>query len=301
MTARQWLLLVLLSVLWGGAFFFVEVALESLPPTTIVLGRLALAAVALQLVARVAGLALPRGWRAWSPFLLLGAVNNALPFSLITWGQQAITGGLASILNATAPLFTVLLAHLVTEDERLDAGKIVGVLLGLAGVAVLVGPDALAGLGDAVLAQLAVLAAALCYAVAGLLGRRLRAHPPLVTATAMVTCSALLMVPVAVWLDRPWTLPLPGGAALGAVLGLALFSTLLAYLIFFRLLAGAGATNALLVTFLIPVSALLLGALLLDEPVDARQIGGMALIGLGLAAVDGRAWRRLRGQGTSRP
>ncbi len=295
MSARQWLLLALLSVLWGGAFFFVEVALVDLPPSTIVFARLAIAAVALLAVVRLAGLALPRGWRAWLPFALLGLVNNALPFSLITWGQQSITGGLAAILNATAPLFTVLLAHVATDDERLTPGKLAGVLLGLAGVAVLVGPDALAGLGDAVLAQLAVLVAALCYAVAGLLGKRLRAHPPPVTATAMVTCSALLMLPVAAWLDRPWLLPVPGPEAVGAVLGLALLSTVLAYLIFYRLLAGAGATNALLVTFLIPVSALLLGAGLLDEPVDAPQLAGMGLIGLGLVAVDGRAWRYLRG------
>lgn len=293
MSLHQWLSLVLLSLLWGGAFFFVEVALDALPPTTIVLARLALAAAALHAVLRLTGQRLPRGRRTWGAFLLLGVVNNALPFSLIAWGQQAISGGLASILNATAPLFTVLLAHWLTADERLARHKLAGVLFGLAGVCVLIGPGALAGLGDNVLAQLAVLGAALCYACAGIFGRRFRDLPALVTATGMVSCSAVLMLPIALLVDRPWQLPPPTGAAVAAVVGLALLSTLLAYLIFFRLLAGAGATNTLLVTFLIPVSAILLGALFLGERPDAAQLAGMGLIGLGLAAVDGRAWRRL--------
>jgi len=294
MNTRQWLLLIVLSLLWGGAFIFIEIGVEALPPFTLVFGRVGFGALGLYLLLRWRGLILPTDWPTWRDYLILGALNNALPFALIAWGQTVINAGLASILNATTPLFTVLLAHLLTHDERLNGGKVLGVLLGLAGVAVLVGGGALTGLGSEVLAQLAVLGAAASYAFAGIFGRRFRAQPPLVTATGMVIASTLLLLPIVLVVDRPWQLANPGAAAWGAVLGLALLCTVLAYLIYFRLLAVAGATNVLLVTFLIPVSAVLLGALLLDERLTGSQFGGMALIGLGLAAVDGRLLRRWR-------
>jgi len=294
MDARQWLLLLLLSLLWGGSFVLVEVVLEALPPMTLVLGRVGFGALGLFLLLRVRGLRLPTGFVAWRDFAILGLLNNALPFTLIAWGQVTISGGLSSILNATAPLFTVVLAHLLTHDERLNGGKLTGVLLGLVGVAALVGPGALAGLGGEVLAQFAVLAAACSYALAGIFGRRFRNQPPMVTATGMVIASSLLMLPVVAVVDQPWRLPNPDVVAWGALLGLALLCTVMAYQIYFRLLATAGATNVLLVTFLIPVSAVLLGALLLEERLSAVQFGGMAFIGLGLAAVDGRALHWLR-------
>ncbi len=297
MNTRQWLQLITLSLLWGSAFVFIEIGVEALPPLTLVLGRIGLGAFGLYLLLRWRGLSLPTDWLSWRDFLVLGALNNALPFVLIAWGQTVISGGLASILNATTPLFTVLLAHLATHDERLNGGKLLGVLLGLAGVAVLVGGDALAGFDSEVLAQLAVLGAAASYACAGIFGRRFRAQPPLVTATGMVIASTLLLAPIVLVVDRPWQLAAPGPAAWGAVIGLALLCTVFAYLIYFRLLATAGATNVLLVTFLIPVSAVLLGALLLGERLTGGQFGGLALISLGLAAVDGRAlhWLTRRG------
>jgi drug/metabolite transporter (DMT)-like permease len=293
MDARQWLLLIALSLLWGGAFVFIEIGVEALPPLTLVFGRVGLGALGLYLLLRLRGLRLPADLATWRDFFLLGLLNNALPFTLIAWGQLTITGGLASILNATTPLFTVLLAHVMTRDERLTGGKVAGVLLGLTGVAVLVGGGALAGLGGEVLAQLAVLGAAASYALAGIFGRRFRDQPPLVTATGMVIASTVLLAPVVLLVDRPWTLAAPGATAWGAVVGLALLCTVLAYLIYFRLLATAGATNVLLVTFLIPVSAVLLGALLLGERLTAEQVVGMGLIGLGLGAVDGRMFRLL--------
>ncbi len=296
MDARQWLLLLLLSLLWGGSFVLVEVVLEALPPLTLVLGRVGFGALGLYLLLRVRGLRLPTGLPAWRDYAVMGLLNNALPFTLIAWGQVTISGGLSSILNATTPLFTVVLAHLLTHDERMNGGKLAGVLLGLAGVAILVGPGALAGLGGEVLAQCAILGAACCYATAGIFGRRFRSQPPMVTATGMVVASSLLMLPLVLLVDQPWRLPAPGPTAWGALLGLALLCTVLAYQIYFRLLATAGATNVLLVTFLIPVSAVLLGALWLGERLQPMQFVGMACIGLGLAAVDGRAWRRLRGR-----
>jgi drug/metabolite transporter (DMT)-like permease len=290
MGGAEWLLLVALSLLWGGSFFFTAVALRELPPLTVVLGRVALAALALLLLVGVSGQRLPRGLGPWGAFLAMGALNNLIPFSLIVWGQTQIASGLAAILNATTPLFTVLLAHLLTADERLTPGRLAGVFAGFAGVVLMIGPGALEGLGGAVLAQCACLAAALSYALAGIFGRRLRGHPPLVTAAGQVSMSTLLILPLALTLERPWTLPWPGAATWGALAGIALLSTALAYVIYFRILARAGATNLLLVTFLIPVSALALGGLVLGERLAPGQSGGMLLIALGHAAIDGRAF-----------
>jgi drug/metabolite transporter (DMT)-like permease len=288
MGPREWLLLVVLSLLWGGSFFFAEVALAELPPMTVVLARIGLAALALNLLVLASGRRLPRSPRLWGAFLVMGALNNLLPFSLIVWGQTQIASGLAAILNATTPLFTVVLAHVLTRDERLTPARLAGVAAGLAGVVLMIGPAALGGAGAGVLAQLACLAAALCYALAGIFGRRFRGQPPLITATGQVSAGALMVLPLALLADQPWTLPAPGAMTFAALAGLALLSTALAYVIYFRILAAAGATNLLLVTFLIPISALLLGTWLLHEMVMPRQLAGMALIGLGLAAIDGR-------------
>jgi drug/metabolite transporter (DMT)-like permease len=295
MTAAEWALLGALSLLWGGSFLFAEVALRELPPFTLVALRVGLAAVMLHAILAARGGRMPRGGRAWAAFLTMGALNNALPFCLIVWGQTQIASGLAAILNATTPLWTVLLAHFLTRDERMTPQKACGVLVGFAGVAVMLGPALLAGMGAGALARFAVLAAAVSYALAGIYGRRFAAMglPPLVTAAGQVTASALVLVPLAIVVDRPWELALPEPATVAAVLGLAMLSTALAYLLYFRLLASAGATNLLLVTLLIPVSAILLGALLLGERVAPGQLLGMALIGSGLAAIDGRPLRKL--------
>jgi drug/metabolite transporter (DMT)-like permease len=288
MGAVEWALLLALSALWGGSFFFVGVAVGAMPPFTIVLVRVALAAAALILVVHVSGMRLPASLRQWASFAVMGALNNAIPFSLIVWGQTQIASGLAAILNATTPLFTVVLAHVLTRDERLTPNRAAGVLVGFAGVALMIGLPVLEGVGTHLGAQLAVLAAAMSYALAGIFGRRFRALPPAVTAAGQVSASTLMLLPVALVLDRPWTLPLPAPQALGALAGLALLSTALAYVIYFRVLRAAGATNLLLVTFLIPASALMLGSLVLNERLEPRHFAGMALIGLGLAAIDGR-------------
>jgi drug/metabolite transporter (DMT)-like permease len=224
----------------------------------------------------------------------MGGLNNLIPFSLIFWGQTRIASGLASILNSTTPLFAVVLAHLLTRDEKLTANRAAGVLFGIVGVVVMIGPDALGGLGSNVLAQIAVLGAALSYAFAGIYGRRFRDLPPLVTASGQVTATTILMLPVLLVVDQPWTLPVPGARTWAALAGLALLSTALGYVLYFRILAVAGATNLLLVTFLIPVSALILGVSVLGERFDGRHFGGMALIALGLAAIDGRLIRLAR-------
>lgn len=295
MGPQEWAMLLALAALWGGSFFCNGVAVRELPSLTLVWLRVALAAVTLLLALRLLGQRLPRDRSLWAAFFGMGLLNNVLPFFLIVWGQHRIASGLASILNATTPLFTVLLAHWLTPDEKLTPLKAGGVVLGFAGVAVMIGPDAWDGVGAGVLAELACIAGALCYAVAGIFGRRFRQSGvgPLVTATGQVSASALLLLPLVLLVDRPWALAPPHAATWGAVLAVAMLSTALAYVLYFRILATAGATNLLLVTFLIPLSAILLGALVLNETLLLRHFAGLALIGGGLGCIDGRLPRRL--------
>jgi len=289
-----WGLLAALSLVWGGSFFFAEVALAALPPFTIVLARLAVGAAGLWLLVGLTRTALPTGLRDWRGLAVMGLLNNAVPFSLIVWGQQWIDGGLASVLNATTPVFGVVAAHFLTTDERLTANRLAGVAVGVAGVAVLVGPAAPAGSGGYLAGSAAVLAAAVSYAAAGLWGRRLRHLPPVSAAAGQVGCSTLIVLPLALLLERPWTLPAPPPEVWGALAGIGLLSTSLAYLLFFAIVRRAGGSNVMLVTLMIPPSAVLLGALFLGERVGSGQLLGMALIAGALLAIDGRLPRALR-------
>lgn len=304
MGGREWAMLLALAVLWGGSFFFNGVAVRELPSFTLVWLRVAVAAATLLLALRLLGQPMPTEGRIWTAFLGMGLLNNVVPFVLIVWGQHHIASGLASILNATTPLFAVLVAHLLTPDEKLTPVKAAGVAVGFAGAVLMIGPDALDGLGTGLAAQLACLAGALTYAFAGIFGRRFKRMgvAPLATAAGQVCASTLLLLPIMLLVDRPWTLAMPHATTWGAVLGVGLLSTALAYVLYFRILAAAGATNLLLVTFLIPVSAILLGAFALGEMLLPRHLGGMALIGVGLACIDGRLPRVLlprRGAGSA--
>jgi drug/metabolite transporter (DMT)-like permease len=304
MSALEWSMLLTLSVLWGGSFFFVAIAVSELPPLTLVLLRVAIAAIALHLIMRLLGERLSRRLDVWVAFGAMGFLNNLVPFVLIVWAQTRIASGVASILNATTPLFTVVLAHVLTHDEKMTGGRLFGVVVGFTGVAVTIGGAAFQALGGDMIAQLAVLAAAISYACAGVFGRRFRTMgvTPLATATGQLTASSLMLIPPTLIVDMPWTLPIPSARAAGAVVALALLSTALAYTLYFRILATAGATNLLLVTFLIPVSAILLGVLVLGEALRANHLLGMALISFGLAAIDGSPWRVCRGRlGSVRP
>ncbi|WP_240200277.1 MULTISPECIES: DMT family transporter [Paracoccus] len=295
-------MLLVLAFVWGGSFFFNSIALRELPVFTVVVSRVTLAAIILFTILRLRGERMPRDRRVWGAFFAMGLLNNVIPFSLIVWGQQHIASGVASILNASTPLFTVILAHILTNDERMTGGKLAGVLIGFIGVAVMIGVGALNDLGVHVTAQFMCLAGAVSYAFAGIYGRRFRAMgiSPLSTATGQVIASSLIMLPVVMVLDRPWTLAAPSPAGIAAVIGVAAISTALAYVLYFRILATAGATNLLLVTFLIPVSAILLGTLFLGEVLLPRHFAGMALIGAGLAASDGRPWTAIRAAATQK-
>jgi drug/metabolite transporter (DMT)-like permease len=300
MTPSEWVMLIALSVLWGGSFFFQGVAVRELPPLTIVVARVGLAATTLWIALALMGIRVPGSRRVWMAFFGMGVLNNAIPFSLIVWGQAHIGSGLASILNAMTPLFSVIVAHLATGDEKLTPAKLFGVLAGIAGVTVMIGWQALGSLGLEVAAQLAVLGGALSYGFASVFGRRFRdlGVQPMATAAGQVTASALLLAPLILMIDRPWTLAMPSMAAVGALVALAVLSTALAYILFFRILAGAGAVNISLVTFLIPPTAMALGIGFLDERLEFNHLIGLGLIGVGLAAIDGRMVARLRRTGS---
>lgn len=288
-----WFMLGALSILWGGSFFFVSIAVEALPPLTIVLIRVALAAVVLWGVVLVMRIPLPPSISAWLALLFMGALNNVIPFTLIVWGQTHIESGLASILNATTPLFGVVLAGLLLSDERLTRLKLLGVSFGILGTVWMIGPSALQGLGVDTLAQLAVICAALSYGFASVFGRRFKRMgiSPVMAATGQVTSSSLLLLPLVLIIDQPLSLPMPSLSVWSALIALAVFSTALAFILYFRILASSGASNLLLVTFLIPVSAVLLGYLFLHERLGTQHFVGMLLIGIGLSAIDGRLWR----------
>ena len=293
MNGRDWAILLLLSVLWGGSFFFLELALRELPPITIMLLRVGLGALPLLAFLAIRGDRLPSAPGIWGMFIILGLLNNALPFVLYAYAQLSIESGLASILNATTPLWGVLVTHLFTSDERANPGKIAGVLLGFGGVALMIGAGA--GLDGEALAIAMCLGATLSYAFAAVYARRFRplGFPPLTVATGQLIGATLLLLPFSLIIEQPWGRPMPGPTTWWAIAGFALICTSFAYWLYFRLLETAGATNALLVTFLIPVTAILLGALVLGEALEPRHYAGMALIALGLAAIDGRLLRRL--------
>nr|WP_210273618.1 DMT family transporter [Rhizobium leguminosarum] len=293
MNAWTWSLLALLGLIWGASFFFARIAVQHVPPLTLVFLRLLIAALALHVY--IAGRfdiysILKARWRE---FLILGLINNALPHALIFFGQTRIGAGLAAILNATTPIWTVLIANYFTSDEKLSSAKIAGCLVGLAGTIVLIGPGISAG-GEAPLwALLLPVLAAISYGFAATYGKRFKNVPAPVTAAGQLTASSLIALPLSLLWDRPWTLAAPPLDALLAILALALLSTAFGYILYFRIMAAAGATNASLVTLLVPPSAILLGVLFLGERLTSGEFAGMALIGFGLVILDGRAYRLL--------
>lgn len=294
MTPLEWGLIGILSVLWGGAFFLIEIALRDLPPFTIMVFRVGGAALFLWCIVLIRGTAFPRGLGLWGVLTIMAVFNSALPFSLIGWGQIQITSGLASILIAMTPLFAVITAHFFTDDEGFTPIKGLGVVSGIVGIVVMIGPEFLRDLGANVFAQLAVLGGAVSYSIAAVFGRRFgrKDMSPISIAAGQVTMAMVLLLPFVLFFDRPWTLDVPSLPAMGAVAGLALGSTGIAYLIYYRVLATAGATNLLLVNFLAPVSALLLGIFVLGETLTTEQVIGMSFIALGLALIDGRLFGR---------
>ena len=296
MTLRDWGMLIVLSVLWGGSFFLAGVTLKEVTHHALAFARVFVAAITLGLTALLLRLPFPRRLGFWAGMALLSLVSCAIPFSLLYWAQTHIASGLAAILNAMTPIWTLLIAHLFTRDEKIDAQRFAGVLAGLAGVTVIVGPSALGNVDGNLWAEAAVLGAGLCYAIAGVYGRRFGGYSPVVTSFGQMAFGSLFLLPVMLLAGPVLHVPLPSSVAIAAVLALGILSTGLAYVIFFRLLARAGATNTLLVTLLVPVSAILLGVVILGETITPRQFAGLSLIALGLLINDGRPLEYLRSQ-----
>jgi len=298
MNIQTWGLLALLGMIWGGSFFFARVAVAHVPPATLVLLRVGIAALALHVYIAGRFDIYPTLRARWREFLLLGLINNAVPHLLIFLGQTQIGAGLASILNATTPIFTVLIANSMTVDEKLSPQKVAGCLIGLLGTAVLIGPRALAPFtgdgGPPLWAVILPVFAAISYGLAATYGKRFRGVAPPVTAAGQLTAATLLVLPVSLVADSPWQLPLPPLSAVLAVLALALLSTAYGYILFFRIMAAAGATNTSLVTLLVPPSAILAGMLFLGERLTPLGMLGMALVLMGLVVLDGRVFARFR-------
>jgi drug/metabolite transporter (DMT)-like permease len=294
MTAREWGLLILLSILWGGAFFFAAVALKEFTHHGLAFFRVLVAAIALGAAGLLLRLPFPRGWAAWRGIAVLALFGTALPFTMLYWAQTQIASGLAAILNAMTPIFTLLVAHVYTRDEKLDSQRLLGVLAGVGGVAIIVGPSAVSQQESHILAEIAVLGAGLCYAIASVLGRRFAGQPPVTISFAQMVVGSLYLLPVMLLTGAPLRVESPSLTALGSVLAIGLLCTALAFVIFFRILVRAGATNAVLVTLLVPVSAILLGVLVLGESLSTRQFGGLLLIAMGLLINDGRPVQFLR-------
>ena len=296
MSAFEWLLLSILAFLWGGSFFFTEIAIPSVPPFTIVATRVSLAALTLFAFCVVAKLHVKISVEILFAFVGMGLLNNVIPFSLIVWGQTQIASSLASILNATTPLFTLVVAHFLTVDEKMNLKKLVGVVVGFAGVVIMISPQLIGQINGTIIGQLFVLGAAISYAFSGVFGRRFKklGVNPVITATGQLTMSSVVLIPIALLIDQPWQLATPNLEVFIALIGLAILSTSLAYVIFFEILRRAGASNLLLVTFLIPVTAILLGVFVLNEILYWEQIIGMLVLAAGLLVIDGRVLKFFR-------
>ncbi|MDA9049662.1 DMT family transporter [Pseudomonadales bacterium] len=300
MGTTDWAMLLLLSFLWGGSFFLIGVLVAELPPLTIVTIRVGVAALTLWAVLLVGGYDIPKTFKLWRAFFMLGLLNNVIPFTFIVWGQNHIGAGLASIMNATTPLFTILIAGAFLVDEHITPQKVAGVVLGLIGVSVLIGAESLAGIGLDIslqtLAQLAIMGAAISYGCASVFGRRFKALgvSPFSTSVGQVTASTLILLPITFVIERPDQLANPSLQAWLSILCLGVFCTALGYTLFFKILSSSGATNVVLVPFLVPVTASFLGWLILNEQLHSSHFIGMAFIGLGLAAIDGRVLKKLK-------
>jgi drug/metabolite transporter (DMT)-like permease len=309
MNAKDWAKLLSLSVIWGGSFLFAAIAIKGwpsgamngLPPMAVVLCRVVIASMILLIVLRIMGIAIPATRPQWLAFFGMGFLNNVIPFNLIFWGQSQMPAdvavGLASILNATTPLFTVAIAHVMVTDEKATPAKILGLIFGFFGVVIMIGIDYISSLGVSVIGQISCLLATLSYGFAGVFSRRFKSLnvSPMQIAFGQVTASSIMMLPLVMVIDRPWLQPMPGIIPVFAILALGTIATAFAYIIFFQIMASAGATNLSLVTFLIPPSAIMMGAVVLGEALKPQHLLGMVFIGLGLSAIDGRLWKRLRG------
>ena len=287
----DWIMILVLSLIWGASFLFGRILMLEWPPFTVVFLRVAIAAVCLWLFLAFTGRRFPNNFSLIGAILVMGILNNVIPFSLILIGQREIGSGLASVVNAMTPIWTLIIANFATHDEKFTSNKIFGVALGFIGVSVLIGNDLLEGLTASAWAQTAVLGATISYGIAGVFGKRFREHDPVAISTGQLTASSLIMIPLMFAIEDPFAISWPSFEMVVSMLGLAVLCTAVAYVLFFKILASAGATNVSLVTFLVPVSAIILGTFWLGESLTTANLAGMGLVFVGLACIDGRILR----------
>ncbi len=288
MKLKNFLWILLLAAIWGPSFLFIKVAVQELPPITLVAVRVGMASLALYLILRTQGRNLPRLGRIWRHFAFMGLFANALPFVLFSWGELYVDSALASILNGTTPIFTVVLAHFLVADDRMTPTKLVGTLLGFAGLLIIVAPTLAVGMRAETLGLLAMATAAFCYAVTIIYSRRhLRGLQPLVAPTAQLLMATLFLLPISLVLDQPYTLPLPSLPVIGSVLSLSLLGTAVAFVIYYRIIERMNATDLAMVTYLIPVFGIILGVLVLGEQPGWTAFVGSAFILIGVMTVNG--------------
>ena len=284
----------MLALIWGGVFLAVRLALDEVPFVTSVAHRVFWAAIILWIYVWLRGLSVPRDRRTWIALLVMGCLNNVIPFSLMAWGQLHIESGLASVFNSATAIFGVIIAALILADERLTTRKVVGSLIGFFGVATAIGLESLRNFDITSLAQLAVVAGTISYGFAGVWARiNLSALTPQVAAAGMLTGSSIVMVPAAFVIDGVPSIDL-SATALGAIAYYVIFATAGAYLLYYRILAAAGSANLMVVTLLMPPISIMLGALVLDETLSTNVYVGLAFLALGLTILDGRLLARLR-------
>lgn len=277
-------LLVLLSVLWGASYTFIKIGVETIPPVTLIAARTLIAGSLLLALVKARGLSLPRDRTSWGRFLFQACLNSVIPFTLIAWAEQTTDAGLATILNSTTPIFTFLLTVLITRHEPVTGRKLFGVLAGLLGVCLIVGFEALAGLGQGALAQLAIVAATVSYAGAAIFGQNFRGMDPMLPATGSMICGAALLLPVSLLIDHPWTLS-PSAASLSALLGLSVFSTALAFVIYFRLIHTLGSVGTTAQAYMRVPIGVAIGVLFLGETLMPTVWAGMVCVVAGVVAM----------------
>jgi drug/metabolite transporter (DMT)-like permease len=281
---REHLLLVVLAALWGASYTFIKVGVETIPPVTLIAGRTLIAAALLLTIIRWRGLLLPRDAVTWRRFLIQACLNSAIPFTLIAWGERWVDAGLATVLNSTAPIFTFLLTITVTQHEPVTARKLLGVVFGIVGVGLIVGVEALSGLGQQLLAPIAIVAATICYAGAAIFGKTFKELDSMLPAAGSLICGAAILCPVSLVIDRPWTLT-PSRESILALIGLSVFSTALALVIYFRLVQTLGSVGVTSQAYLRVPIGVAIGMVFLGETLTLAAWIGVACVVVGVAAM----------------
>jgi drug/metabolite transporter (DMT)-like permease len=277
-------LLALLATLWGASYSFIKLGVATIPPLTLIAARTLIAGMLLLAIMRWRGLSLPRDAATWRRFLFQACLNSVVPFTLIAWAERTLDAGLATILNSTSPIFTFLLTFAITQHEALTARRLFGVLAGLAGICLIVGVQALGGLGQQLAAQIATVVATICYAGAAIFSRGFRDLDPMAPAAGSLLCGAVILIPISLGVDQPWTLA-PSMSSMLALLGLSVFSTALAFVIYFRLIQTLGSVGTTAQAYLRVPIGVALGVLFLGESLSPTAWVGLGCVVVGVAAM----------------